>query len=352
MLGATGISMASTSGSVELGTPAIKMAGYDYDRVRDIIDGGLGFEKAGASFDVLNIYDASRHAFGPQKTYEVTEIGLMPFLTRYVNEGFRDYTLVPAFVSRTFRHRNVFVHVDSGIEEPADLRGRRVGTPGYGFSANTWIRGFLKDEYDIDPSEMRWIQTRESSDGAAVSQELQRFYLPDDFPLSLGPPGVDESELLLSGGCDALITAITPKAFLEGNPNIRRLFPDVRRSEQDYFRRTGVFPIMHAVAIRADAIEAMPWLPTSVFNLYSQAKQIAYSRLESTTALLVSLPWVTQEFEATQALMGENYWPYGIDRNQKVLELAVRYAYEQKLIKSAVDFRELFHPSTLQLQDA
>lgn len=328
------------------------MAGYDYDRVQGIIQGNLDFKHAEASFELLNIYEASHHAFGPKKTYEVTEIGLMPFISKYVNEGFRDYTLVPVFISRTFRHRNIFVHVDSGIEEPADLRGRRVGTPGYGFSANTWIRGFLKDEYGIDPSDMQWIQTRESSDGKEISQELQRYYLADDFPLSLGPPGVDESELLLSGSCDALITAITPRAYLEGNPKIRRLFPDVRSTEQAYYQNTGVFPIMHAVAVRIDAVESMPWLPMAVFDLYSKAKKLAYSRLESTTALLVTLPWVDQEFEATRALMGRDYWPYGIERNHKVLELAARYAFEQNLIRKKVDYRDLFHPSTLEIKEA
>jgi 4,5-dihydroxyphthalate decarboxylase len=187
--------------------------------------------------------------------------------------------------------------------------GRRVGTPSYGFSANTWIRGFLLDEYGVKADEMQWIETTESSDGAKLNPKLNRHFLADDFPLVQGPPGVDESELLLSGGCDALITAITPRAFLEGNPNVRRLFRDVRAAEHDYYRKTGLFPIMHAVAIRTDAIEAKPWLPQAVFEIYSKAKQKAYANLESTTSLKVTLPWVTQEYEDTRKLMGKNFWP-------------------------------------------
>ena len=243
------------------------------------------------------------------------------------------------------------MHVDSGIEKPEDLRGKRVGTPGYGFSANTWIRGFLLDEYGVKADDMQWIETTESSDGAKLGQELNRHYLPDDFPLVKGPPGIDESELLLSGGCDALITAITPRAFLEGNPKVRRLFPNVRAAEQNYYRKTHLFPIMHAVAIRTDEIEANPWLPKAVFEMYCKAKQKAYSNLATTTALKVTLPWVTQEYEDTQSLMGKNYWPYGVEANRKELELVMRYTLEQGLVKNQLEFEELFHPSTLELED-
>jgi 4,5-dihydroxyphthalate decarboxylase len=329
----------------------IKVAGYDYDRVRAIMDRQVGLDGADVSFNIENIYGVTRSAFGPDRKYEVTEIGLLPFIRKYINEDFRSYTLIPVFISRTFRHRNVFVHVDSGIEKPEDLRGKTVGTPGYGFSANTWIRGFLLEEYGVKADEMNWIETTESSDGAKLPQKLNRHFLPDNFPLVKGPPGIDESELLLSGGCDALITAITPRAFLEGNPKVKRLFPDVRAAEKDYYRKTHLFPIMHAVAIRNDTIKEVPWLPKAVFEMYSNAKQKAYADLETTTSLKVSLPWVTQEFEDTRSLMGENFWPYGIEANRKELEAAMRYAHEQGLVKHRLEFENLFHPSTLRLEE-
>jgi 4,5-dihydroxyphthalate decarboxylase len=166
-----------------------------------------------------------------------------------------------------------------------------------------------------------------------------------------GPPGIDESELLLNGGCDALITAITPRAFLEGNPKIRRLFPDVRSAERDYFKKTGLFPIMHVVGIRTDAIEADPGLPKAVFEMYSKAKQAAYADLETTTSLKVTLPWVTQEFEDTRELMGKDFWRYGIEANRKELELVMRYTHEQGLLKRRLKVEEVFHPSTLELAE-
>jgi 4,5-dihydroxyphthalate decarboxylase len=349
--GTLGLLCSRAGHAVETGENQIKIAGYDYDRVRAIMDGQLGIEGTEVSFDVVNIYEASRYAFGPDRKYEVTEIGLLPFIRNYINEDFRSYTLIPVFISRIFRQRNVFVHVDSGIEKPEDLRGKRVGTPGYGFSANTWIRGFLLDEYGVRADEMRWIETTESSDGAKLSPKLDRHYLPDDFPLVKGPSGVDESELLLSGGCEALITAITPRAFLEGNPKVKQLFPDVRAIEQDYYRNTRIFPIMHAVAIRTDVIKTNPMLPKAVFEMYSKAKQNAYANLETTTSLKVTLPWVTQEFEDTRGLMGENFWPYGVEANRKELELVMRYSHEQGLVKHRLKFEELFHSSTLKLEE-
>jgi 4,5-dihydroxyphthalate decarboxylase len=168
-VGALGILGGQAVQADETGKNRIKIAGYDYDRVRAIMDGQVGIEGAEVSFDTENIYAASHHAFGPDRKYDVTEIGLIPFIRKYINEDFRSYTLIPVFISRTFRHRNVFVHVDSGIEKPGDLRGKRVGTPGYGFSANTWIRGFLLDEYGVKADEMQWIETTESSDGAKLS---------------------------------------------------------------------------------------------------------------------------------------------------------------------------------------
>jgi 4,5-dihydroxyphthalate decarboxylase len=253
------------------------------------------------------------------------------------------------FISRTFRHRNVFVHVDSGIEKPEDLRGKRVGTPGYGMSAPAWIRGFLLDEYGVKANEMKWIETTKSSDGKPLSHV--EYFLPDDFPLKNGPPDVDESELLLNRDCDALITAITPKAFLDGNPKIKRLFPDVRAAEKDYYKKTGLFPIMHVVAMRTDFTKANPTLPKAVFEMYSKAKKQAYTEMEGTTSLKVTLPWVTEELEDTRTLMGKNFWTYGIGANRKELELVMRYVYEQGLVKRRLKFEELFHPSTLELKE-
>ncbi len=343
LMSASGVALADSS------EPKIKAAGYPYDRVQAIKDGLVGIDQADVSFYNENIYSLNAQAFGPQKTYEVTELGLIPYVSKYINEEFREYVLIPVFISRTFRHRNIYVHVDSGIEKPEDLRGKRVGTPGYGMSATTWIRGMLLDQYGVKANELRWIETTKSSDAGKLNTGFAQYYFPDDFPLEKGPPGVDESELLLSGGCDALITAITPKSYEDGNPKIRRLFSDVKATEQQYYRETGLFPIMHVVAIRASVAKEKPWLPVAVFQMYSEAKQMAYDNLASTTVLKTSLPWATDEYEETTKLMGNDYWRYGIEANRKELEAIMRYTYEQGLVKEHGRFEEMFHPSTLEL---
>ena len=333
------------------GQTQLNIAGYSYDRVRAIQDGRLTLDGYRTKFHPEGIYRLNKLMYGPERPYEVSETGLIPYITKFANEEFRAYTLIPVFISRTFRHRNIFVRTDRGIDKPQDLRGKRVATPGYGMSSHTWIRGFLQDVYGLKPEDMHWIETTESSDGGQWHSNYKKYSLPEDFPIEKGPAGVDESEMIINGDVDALITAIEPKAYKDRHPKVRRLFADVQQAEKDYFAKTGVFPIMHAIAIREDVAEAHPQLPAALFRLYSDAKDIAYKDLETTGALKVTLPWAYQEMEATKALMGDNYWPYGITANRKELELAMRYTHEQGLAKRRLSVEEVFHPATLELSE-
>ena len=346
--------MSCSSSNVKTNTtdksPEFTIAGYDYDRVSAIRDGKASIEGADVSFEVSNIYSLNRSAFGVDQKYDITEMGLIPYITKYINEDFRDYTLLPIFISRTFRHRNIYVHSDSGIEKPEDLIGKRVGTPGYTSSSNTWIRGLLKDEYGVNADDLIWIEADKSSDGGP-QKTGETYYFDNDFPLEKGPEGIDESELLLSGQCDALITAITPKAYLDRNPKIRQLFPNAKEAEAAYFEKTGMFPIMHVVAIKTEVLKEEPWLAEAIFNMYSEAKSIAYKNLETTTVIRTTLPWAKDEFESTREIMGDNYWKYGIEDNRKELEAIMRYVYEQGLVKSHIGFEEMFDPSTLNFHE-
>jgi 4,5-dihydroxyphthalate decarboxylase len=338
-----------TEADASTGIP-VSVAGYSYDRVRGIQDGRIGLDGFNVNFHVADIYHLNESLYGTARSYEISETGLIPYVMQYANNDFRAYTLIPVFISRIFRHRNIFVRADRGINTPEDLRGKRVATPGYGMSACTWIRGFLQDQHGVNPEDMHWIETAASSDsGQLQGDSLGQYFLPDDFPLEKGPPGVDESEMIIAGDVDAVITAITPKAFLDGDPMVKRLFPDFKKAEREYYSETNVFPIMHVVAIKRKLLEAYPHIPAEVFSMYSQAKTAAYDDLETTTSLKVTLPWVTQEFEDTRALMGDNFWAYGVPTNRKELELVMRYTYEQGLAKRRLDVDEVFHPSTLEL---
>ncbi len=329
-------------------SPEFTIAGYDYDRVSAIRDGKVSIEGANVSFEVSNIYSLNGSAFGEEQKYDISEMGLIPFITKYINEDYRDYTLLPIFISRTFRHRNIYVHADSGIEKPEDLIGKKVGTPGYTSSSNTWIRGFLKDEYGVNADDFTWIEANKSSDGGP-QKTGETYYFRDDFPLEKGPEGIDESELLLSGQCDALITAITPKAYLDRNPNIQQLFPNAKETEAAYYKKTGMFPIMHVVAIKTELLKKEPWLAEAIFKMYSQAKDITYKNLETTTVLRTTLPWAKDEYESTVEIMGDNYWEYGIEANRKELEAIMRYVYDQGLVKEQITFEEMFASSKINL---
>ena len=349
--GATLAQSATTARGADKRDVPLSLAGYAYDRVRAIQDGRVKLDGVEHEFLVDNIYSLNKHVFGSVHKYDVSETGLIPYVCQFANNNFRDYTLIPVFVSRVFRHRNIFVPTDGSIKRPEDLRGKRIATPGYGMSATTWIRGFLQDIHGVKPDDMQWIETTKSSDGGALNsgQGLDRYFLPKDFPLTKGPAGVDESDMLEQGRVDAIISAITPKAFKEGKPGVRRLFEDSRAAEQDYFRRTRVFPIMHAVAVRRELADARPELLPQLVSLYERAKALAYEDLEISGVLKTTLPWATHEFEETRKLMGDDYWPYGIKANRKELELVMRYVAEQGLAKRRVRVEEIFHPSTLEL---
>jgi 4,5-dihydroxyphthalate decarboxylase len=261
--------------------------------------------------------------------------------------------LIPVFPLRVFRHKSIFIRTDRGIKKPEDLRGKTIATSGYSSPSLVWIRGILQDEYGVAPEEVQWvISSKDSAAKASGGPSKQENVLPEGLSIRMGPVGKDESDLLESGEVDALFHAAEPRAYIEGHPMVARLFPDSRATERAYFAKTGIFPIMHAVAIRKDVLEQNPWLAEAVFNAYSRAKQLTYDYLSKSAWYQTSLPWVTQEMENTRALMGKNYWPYGIEPNRKALTALFRYSNDQGLSARELTIEELFHPSGLHLTES
>jgi len=168
----------------------------------------------------------------------------------------------------------------------------------------------------------------------------------------MGPAGKDESDLLESGEVDALFHAVEPRAYIQGHPKVGRLFPDYRTVERTYFSKTGIFPIMHAVAIKKSLVKENPWLVEAVFRAYSQSKQMVYDYMAKAAGLRDSLPWFGQEFEETRSLMGDNYYSYGIESNRKTLEALFRYSHKQGLCSKELTIEELFEPASLELTEA
>ena len=352
MLARAGSEGATGGRDAASGLLPITVSGYEVDHVRALADGRVQVEGCEMRFQPGKIGDLNTHVFSGPRTLEVTEIGLSPFMLAYANQEFRSYSLLPVFPVRLFRHKSVFVHADRGINEPGDLKGRRVGTPGYSTTSLTWIRGFMQHEYGVKPTDINWVVSAADSSAADAGQaSTQENVLPDGLSITTGPAGKNESDLLLDGDVDALFHAVEPQAFAQGNPKVRRLFPNPRATERDYYVRTGIFPIMHAVAIRNDVADKHPWLPAALFQAYSNAKQMQYQTMQGQW-MLGTLPWFGQELDETQDLMGENFWPYGIEANRKTLEAMFRYSHEQGLASRVLSVEELFHPSTLDLREA
>jgi len=268
----------------------------------------------------------------------------------YGRDGFRDYALLPVFPLRLFRHRSIFIGTGRGIHGPADLKGRTVATPGYAQTSLVWIRGLLQDEYGISPGDVRWMTAaRDSSADLAGKTSAQEAFLPESVEVVQGPPGLDESELLVSGQADALFHGIEPRAYQEGDPRVARLFPDYRSTERAYFEKTGVFPIMHSLAVRRSLLDERPWLAAAIFDAYEQAKLRSYARMAKWNWVADGLPWYGQELAETTALMGRDFYPYGIEGSRATLQALFRYSHEQGLTPSQLTIEDLFHPASLEL---
>ena len=328
----------------------LSMAGYNFDRTKALIDGSVRIEGGDMQFEESAIGDINTHVFSGPQTLDVTEIGLHPFMLAYANDGFRDYTLLPIFPLRLFRHKSVFIRTDQGINKPEDLRGKKIATAGYSSTSLTWIRGIFEEEYGLKPEDLEWIiSSKDSSAKEAGKVSRQENVLPEGVSINMGPAGKDESDLLVSGDVDAVFHAGEPRAYIEGHPGVGRLFPDYRSVERAYFSKTGIFPIMHAVAIKKSLVEKNPWLIEAVFKAYSQSKQKAYDYMANAAPLKDSLPWFGQEFEETRALMGDNYYSYGIEPNRKTLQTLFRYSHQQGLCSRELTIEELFAPASLKL---
>jgi len=333
-------------------TRTMKGAGYRFARTEALFTGAANPPGIELQFEQAGIGDINTNVFSGEQTWDVCEIGLHPFMLAYANENFRDYSLVPVYPIRVFRHKSIFIRTDRGVNKPEDLKGKTIATPGYSSTSLTWIRGLLQDEYGIKPSDIDWVTSRkDSSAGEAGNISAQESVVPEGVSMRFGPAGKDESQLLVDGDVDALFHAAQPMAFIDGHPKVARLFADSRKTEQDYYLRTGIFPIMHAVAVRRNLLDADSTLAEKLFMAYSQAKHWAYQQNVRLGWASNMLPWYSQELEATWEVMGRNFYSYGLPENRKVLETLLRYSFEQGLASKQLTVEHLFHPSALALTE-
>jgi 4,5-dihydroxyphthalate decarboxylase len=322
----------------------ITIACGNYDRTRALMDGRVKVEGCAVTYLPLYPEEIFFRAFRYQE-FDVCELSFSSHI-RTLAAGTSAYAGIPAFVSRMFRHSGIYVRADSGIEVPADLRGKRIGVPEYQITAVVWMRGMLQHEYNVAPAEIHWRSGGQEEPGRDERTPLKP--IPG---LDLEPIGRNETlvGLLRDRELDALFTARAPSSFLRGEPHIRRLFGDTRAAEQAYYKRTRLFPLMHLVGIRRDLVEKHPWLPTSVYKAFCEAKALAMTDLLDVNALTVTLPWLIPEAEATMAIMGKDFWAYGVHENMREITTLTQYAQEQGLIDRRVALEELFHSSMFEI---
>ena len=322
----------------------LTLAVCDYDRTKGIFSGRTPIEGCDIVPLAMNAEECFHRAFKFQE-FDITELSLSSHMAT-VSRGENAYIGVPAFVSRVFRHSGIYIRTDRGIGKPEDLRGRTVGLPEYQITANVWIRGMLQDDYGVKPEEIHWRRGGIEQPGR---DERSPIKLPANVDLQQIAADKTLSGMLERGEIDAMITARAPSCFDRGVPDVGRLFPDFKAVEQAYFRRTGLFPIMHLVGIRKTLVEQYPWLPVSVYNAFLAAKNIAVKELNELAQLMVNLPWAVDHYNETRRVMGEDFWPYGFSGNVGALETFARYHHEQGLSSRRVRPEELFAPSTFDL---
>jgi 4,5-dihydroxyphthalate decarboxylase len=322
----------------------ITIACGNYDRTQAIKDGAVKVEGCAVTYLPLYPEEIFHRAFKFQE-FDVSELSFSSYL-RTVAAGTSAYIGIPAFVSRIFRHSGIYIRSDAGIRTPQDLRGKRIGLPEYQITAVVWMRGLMQHEYGVHPSEIHW-----RSGGQEQPGRHERTPLKPIPGLDLEPIGEDNTlvGMLKAGELDALFTARAPSSFLAGEPHIARLFPDTRAAEMAYYKKTGIFPIMHLVGIRKSLVERHPWLPTSVYKAFCAAKAIAMTNLRDVNALLVSLPFLEAETRETAVAMGEDFWTYGVPENRREIAALAQYAHEQGLLERKVSIEELFAPATFDM---
>jgi 4,5-dihydroxyphthalate decarboxylase len=278
------------------------------------------------------------------REFDIAEMSLSSYTVSMFREP-RAFVAIPIFPSRLFRHSSIYINADAGIREPKDLIGKRVGTPEYQMTAPVWIRGILSDHYGVPAESVTYYTGGEEEPGRSEKLKLD---LPPTIKIKPIGPTQTLSAMLANGEIDALHTARMPSTFSTGGGKVTRLFDNYKEVEQHYFRDTGIFPIMHTVVIRREIYEQNRWIAQALFKAFVEAQRRAYDDLYVTAALKAMLPWLTAHVEETRAMMGDDYWAYGFERNRATLATFLRYHHEQGLSKRLLTPEELFAPEAME----
>jgi 4,5-dihydroxyphthalate decarboxylase len=311
----------------------------DYDHTRDIENGRVPVE--GCDINVLDFeVEEIFYRFTLHREWDVSEMSMAKFVAQVAGDR-PDILGIPVFPSRVFRLSNLYVHSGSGIKTVDDLKGKRVGTPEWAQTASVYTRGWLVDDAGIKLQDIDWRQAGVDQPGRVEKVKLN---LPKGVNVT---PMPDKclSDMLVTGELDAAMSAHAPQSFAAGNKKVRRLFPNYQKAEQEYYERTGVFPIMHVIAVRKEILDAHPWVAGNLVTAFEKAKARSIDRALEITASRFPVPWITDTAEKRMNLLGTDYFPYGIEPNRKTLEAFLKWSYEQGVTARHLKPEELFPKS-------
>jgi 4,5-dihydroxyphthalate decarboxylase len=264
------------------------------------------------------------------REFDVAELSM----SNYLAAKFRGqaFIAIPVFLHRRFRHGFTYINLSKGIRKPTDLIGRKVGLRNFSATANLWVRGILEHEFHVPHKKIYWYKQ---------DDEEVEVAMPADLSLEKIAPEKEIEQLLLDGEIDALIHPELIQPILDRDPRVGRLFPDYKELEVDYYKRTGIFPIMHTTAIKQEVVERYPWVPSSLFRAFEKSKAAAYKRMENPR--IVPLAWFRHALEEQEEILGTDPWAYGLRQaNRKTLETLMQYSQEQGFISDKMPLEKLF----------
>jgi 4,5-dihydroxyphthalate decarboxylase len=313
----------------------LSVACGDYEIVRALKEGTV--QADGIELVMLaGMGSKERHWRMARKTeFDVCEVNIGGY---YVSRDRGEpLTAIPVFLHRRFRHGFVFVNANAGINGPKDLIGKRIGGTNFQPASNIWMRGILEEHYGVPHKQCTWVVERE---------EDVEFAKPKDLRIEMIAPGKRLDLMLAEGEIPAMLSPDLPRLFVEGDKRIVRLFPNYKDIELDYFRNTGIFPIMHVNVIKQDIVDKYPWVTTNLVKAFEEAKNIAYRRMANPR--VVPLAWIRTAWEEQEEILGLDPWAYGLgDTNRKNLGAIQRYCHQQGLIRRMAPLDELFADTDL-----
>jgi 4,5-dihydroxyphthalate decarboxylase len=313
----------------------------DYDRTRALEDGSVRPDGIDLTYLRLPVEETFfrmlRH-----REFDIAEMSLSTYVAT-LDQDPRPFVALPVFTSRMFRHGGIYINADAGIASPEDLRGKRVGAPEFQLTAGVWIRGILAEHHGVPVDSVTYYTGGQETPG-----RIEKGKVDTDLDIRPIPAGATLSQMLAAGDLDALHTPRVPSPFRDRDPRVRRLFDDVIGVEKEYYASTGIFPIMHVVAIRTEVYQRHRWIAQSLYKAFLAARDDAYARVYDSSALRFMEPWLIQHLEEARQLLGPDYWSYGVAANERVLDAFLGYHHDQGLSRRRYRPAELFAAETAE----